>query len=167
MYTRDVKLSFPNNSIKKFTLWIFALRVTILTSFRENDPYIYAERGLLDPETQDPGSMWLELTRLTWLGTSARVGACVRERERGRDRERVCVCVYKCVCVCVCVCALTDMQDLGEFACVCKCVCVYGWGCVLVFVCVLRFGCVRGCEGAWVSQWRWAVCLGEGCFRVC
>ena len=25
MYTRDVKLSFPNNSIKKFTLWIFTL----------------------------------------------------------------------------------------------------------------------------------------------
>ena len=41
MYTRDVKLSFPNNSIKKFTLWIFTLYVTILISFLENDPYIY------------------------------------------------------------------------------------------------------------------------------
>ena len=40
MYTRDVKLSFPNNSIKKFTLWSFTLYVTILTSFQENDPYI-------------------------------------------------------------------------------------------------------------------------------
>ena len=28
-----------NNSIKKFTLWIFTLYVTILTSFQENDPY--------------------------------------------------------------------------------------------------------------------------------
>ena len=42
MYTRDVKLLFPSNSIKKFTLWIFTLYVTILTSFQENDPYIYA-----------------------------------------------------------------------------------------------------------------------------
>ena len=40
MNTRDVKLSFPNNSIKKFTLWIFTLYVTILTSFQENDPYL-------------------------------------------------------------------------------------------------------------------------------
>ena len=40
MYTRNVKLSFPNNSIKKFTLSIFTLYVTILTSFQENDPYI-------------------------------------------------------------------------------------------------------------------------------
>ena len=40
MYARDVKLSFPNNSIKKFTLWIFTLYVTILTSFQENDPYM-------------------------------------------------------------------------------------------------------------------------------
>ena len=38
MNIRDVKLSFPNNSIKKFTLWIFTLYVTILTSFQENDP---------------------------------------------------------------------------------------------------------------------------------
>ena len=41
MYTRDVKLSFPNNNIKKFTLCIFTLYVTVLTSFQENDPYIY------------------------------------------------------------------------------------------------------------------------------
>ena len=40
MNTRDVKLSFPNNSIKKFTLWILTLCVTILTSFQENDPYL-------------------------------------------------------------------------------------------------------------------------------
>ena len=43
MYTRDVKLSFPNNNIKKFTLWIFTLYVTIVTSFQENDPYIYMQ----------------------------------------------------------------------------------------------------------------------------
>ena len=33
-----VKLSFPNNNIKKLTLWIFTLYVTVLTSFQENDP---------------------------------------------------------------------------------------------------------------------------------
>ena len=42
MYTRDVKLSFPNNNIKKiytlnFYLYVY---VKILTSFQENDPYI-------------------------------------------------------------------------------------------------------------------------------
>ena len=42
MNTRDVKLSFPNNIIKKFTLWIFTLYVTILTSFQENGPYMYS-----------------------------------------------------------------------------------------------------------------------------
>ena len=47
MYTRDVKLSFPNNynSIKKLTLWIFTLYVTILTSFQENDPYTYTDQN--------------------------------------------------------------------------------------------------------------------------
>ena len=44
MYTRDVKLSFPNNSIKKFTLNFYPLwdyhYVTFLSSFQENDPYI-------------------------------------------------------------------------------------------------------------------------------
>ena len=40
MSTRDVKPSFTNNSIKKSTLWIFTLYVTILTSFQENDLHI-------------------------------------------------------------------------------------------------------------------------------
>ena len=44
MYTRDVKLSFPNNSIKKFTLGIFTLYVTLLTNFQESDPYIGIHR---------------------------------------------------------------------------------------------------------------------------
>ena len=39
MYTRDVKLSFPNNNIEKLTFWIFTLYVTVLTGFQENDPY--------------------------------------------------------------------------------------------------------------------------------
>ena len=41
MYTRDVKVSFPNNNIKKFTLWIFTHYVTVLTSFQENDPCVF------------------------------------------------------------------------------------------------------------------------------
>ena len=40
MYKRDVKLSFPNNSIKKIHTLNFTLDVTILTSF-QNDSYIY------------------------------------------------------------------------------------------------------------------------------
>ena len=40
MNTRDVKLSFPNNSIEKLIVWIFTLYVTILTSFQKNGPYI-------------------------------------------------------------------------------------------------------------------------------
>ena len=52
MYTKDVKLSFPNNNIKKFTFWTFTLCVTVLTSFQENDPYLYTfvdmvKRGVL------------------------------------------------------------------------------------------------------------------------
>ena len=35
MQTRDVKLSLPNNNIKKFTLWIFTLYVTILNSLSQ------------------------------------------------------------------------------------------------------------------------------------
>ena len=38
MYTRDVKLSFPNNNIEKLTFKIFTLYVTVLTGFQENDP---------------------------------------------------------------------------------------------------------------------------------
>ena len=45
MYTRDVKLSFPNNNIKKFTLSIVTLYVTVLTSFQENDPYWAIQRS--------------------------------------------------------------------------------------------------------------------------
>ena len=41
MYTTDVKLSFPNNGIKKCTLSIFTFYVTILTSFQENDSYAH------------------------------------------------------------------------------------------------------------------------------
>ena len=41
MYKRDIKLSFPNNNIKKFTFSIFTLYVTVLTIFEKNDPYIY------------------------------------------------------------------------------------------------------------------------------
>ena len=42
MYTRAVKLSVPNNNIIKYTLWIFTLYVTILTSFQGNGPYIWS-----------------------------------------------------------------------------------------------------------------------------
>ena len=42
MYTRDIKLSFPNDNIKKFTFSIFTLYVTVLTIFEKYDPfYIY------------------------------------------------------------------------------------------------------------------------------
>ena len=46
-------------------------------------------------------------------------------------------------------------------ACVCMSVCVF------VCVCVLVFVCVRGCEGGWVSQCWWVVCIGEVSFGVC
>ena len=45
-------------------------------------------------------------------------------------------------------------------ACVCMSVCVF------VCVCVLVFVCVRGCEGGWVSQCGWIVCIGEVRFGV-
>ena len=48
MYTRDVKLSFPKNNIKKFTCFIFTLYVTILTSFQNNDPDIIKCNGLVN-----------------------------------------------------------------------------------------------------------------------
>ena len=40
MCTRDVKLSFPNNNIKKIHPLNFTFYVTVLTSFQENDPYV-------------------------------------------------------------------------------------------------------------------------------
>ena len=56
MYTRDVKVSFPNNNTQKFTLWIFPLYVIILTSFPETDLYVFSSLTRLLNWHMDPSS---------------------------------------------------------------------------------------------------------------
>ena len=73
MSTRDVKLSFANNSIKKFTLWIFTFYVTVLTSSEENDPYmvfdllIHAYIHIYMHDIMGAGiAQWLECQTRDW-----------------------------------------------------------------------------------------------------
>ena len=165
MYTRDVKLSFPNNSIKKFTLNFCTLCHNFDQFSGEWPTYIYIHTYIYICMQRE--AFWIQkLKTLTLCGLNTLdnltrdlcYGVCVcvyvRERERGRDRVCVCISVCMCVYVCVCVCVCTDMQDLGERACVCVSVSVCV--CMVEGVC----WCVCVCARVWVCAWVWR-CVGE------